>query len=111
MTKRPKKRTTSDARFRIKLERWLEVQALGQRDVALVAWHLGDIADSCKQVRAMLMKLPTLELGTAADLKALAHLDGEMYSHLLPHLQKSRASVTAFIKKAYDAAESRGELE
>lgn len=77
-----------------------------------LAYNLADLysaflgaADRIEQLSAWDTDLPQADLR-----RLLSGLAGELYEHIEPHLDASRADLRPWISRLYDEAEARGDL-
>lgn len=77
-----------------------------------LAYNLADLHGAFLAAAARIEQLSTLDLhGPTADTRRLlSGLSGEMYEHILPHLEATRADLQPWISRLYDEAEARDEL-
>lgn len=98
------------AKFRRDLEGWLRHVEKSDENATALLHHLGDIRFSCEKVASLLASLPKSDLSTSAGREQLALLYGELFEHLAKHIADSKLIVHALLRRAYRAAEERGEL-
>jgi uncharacterized membrane protein YccC len=99
----------SGSRRRVAL--WAAQLATGPQSVELRT-HLGDLYAACGDVVNKLEQLSQLDPVRDADSvrRLLAQLEGQLYEHVLPHLQELRPTLSALTSHLYAQAEKEGRL-
>lgn len=86
--------------------------ALSGEDGDRLAYNLADLHGAFLAAAERIEQLSTLDIrGPAADTRRLlSGLAGELYEHILPHLDATRTDLQPWISRLYDDADERGEL-
>lgn len=77
-----------------------------------VAYHLADLHDGLFHAARLIERLAGLnDSSHESELRTvLAELNGELFEHTSPHLEKVRPAMEELVSRLFEAADRRGEL-
>jgi hypothetical protein len=87
-------------------------RALPEAEGDRLAYNLADLHAAFLNASNRIAELSqwSFDSPAAETRRVLSGLAGELYQHILPHLDATRADLLPWISRLYDEAEARGEL-
>ena len=74
----------------------------GAADAEDLAFHLVDLAEACEDVAAKVSRLAAQNGQELVDKRVLAELEGQLFEHMLPHMNAIRPLLDQVTARLYE---------